>query len=1113
MKTYPTNFSSNFSIEIFAYNLSFVINLTRLYRATKSIERIKNGFRLRQRISAEINQLQRNNQRNSNSINGGMGTDGSCKPNEGLQPTLEDTDCRIPEAKGDFFRLKHEAELAASAINPDLWENFITLKDNKSILDYLLIGDVERTNTGRVAKKWLDKYAGLESGWFVETVGSDFVQFKADEPRIYFNAEGKATTIKYESPAKYATDIIRLRHLPHWITGGKSAEEWWRGVVAGCDEGWICEGAKKAASLLSLGLPAIGLTGIFNTHTCKDGEVIPALRKYVQYKKIINLVFDAPDKLSQHPGLENAYRKLKNLILQINPTCEVRIVCWQWWMGKGVDDAIAAGHLDKVSLLKSALPYYEALMFLNTNIPAYRRITGKRYLTLQDVDNFENKYTAMVVGKDGGKTTTAGAYLRGLDSSVPVLNPTHRIKLGQQLAPRLGTQYLNGRERTTELKNRLTLCINSLNIENVNPADYVGCVVFLDEVVQLLDFIYSGTLKNAPELLKNFQSLLINASKVIIADADLDYKSLTLLDAFMPGCNFLKTLKIYELKKDVEKIPMQVFKVSNRKVGASVYEAALGALLRGEKILVMVDSQRPTSKLSAETLKRALEKAYKEATGNDIRGLALYAKASKNKGHEASRIVTEGIDVVYEYDFVVYTTVIGTGVSLDKDKLDEHPYFDRVIGGFSGAISINDILQGLHRYRRGIPREVYLPSKGIAAPHAGSTYSAKQNRFQTDKVKAEIKEIYFAIAKEIPESDDINLPLLNYHSCLRAFAKYECDNYFELFCKRAEKDYELVVDGETQKTEVPTVLKETVEEVFEEYAETVVNAKIIEDEARYEEIKAKDVVLQKEAEDLEKTNIAKKYGLETCEALISKELIKLDSSMGYRSGIQNHYYLDKLFYAETKGESNIKRDLLDFEKYKKDPQLKAKLFVELGAQKLIDSAGELLHKFHPIVQEILANYKRIEKLQPGLISRHLHLALNDKEPMKMIDSLALKFALKRKGCGKKKLPNRERVAQVSYKVDDTIRYNLFPIWDENHEIDMILTQMSGIREAESIILEKLRSGETAESEKEVLRLQLSESGKVSDALLEQLQQINEVRNQRKAGFEAGHRQEFATATV
>ncbi|MBW4450054.1 MAG: DUF3854 domain-containing protein [Spirirestis rafaelensis WJT71-NPBG6] len=411
--------------------------------------------------------------------------------------------CVTPEKEGRFFRTKHETEFQASAIHPDLWENFITLETNKDVLDYLLIGDIERLNAGRVTKKWLDKYAGLESGWVVETLGSDFVQFKPDKPRTYTDAEGKERVIKYESPAKYPTDIIRLRRLPRWITGEKSVEDFYNHP----EQGWICEGAKKLGGLLSLGLPAIALGGIFNTHVGKGGEVIPALVEYIRHKKVINLVFDAPDKLSQHSALENSYRKLKNLIREINPTCEVRICCWEWWKGKGVDDAIASGHLDKASLLKSALPYYEALIHLNGNLPCQKRITGKRYLTLQDIDNFEDKYIALKAGKDSGKTTVTGSYLRYLAATVPILNPTHRIKLGQQLAPRLGTQYLNGRQKTTDLKNRVTLCINSMNVENVDPADYLGCVIFLDEVVQLCDFIFSGTLKKAGELLKNFQVL------------------------------------------------------------------------------------------------------------------------------------------------------------------------------------------------------------------------------------------------------------------------------------------------------------------------------------------------------------------------------------------------------------------------------------------------------------------------------------------------------------------------------------------------------------------------------------------------------------------------------
>ena len=201
------------------------------------------------------------------------------------------------------LRAKHEAEFAASAIHPDLWENFITLENNKSILDYLLVGDVERTNTCRVTKKYLDRYGGLNSGWVVETNGSDFVQFKPDEPRSYIDSDGKEKSIKYESPPKYPTDIILLRHIPNWITGQKETPYWEFVKTSDCPEVWITEGAKKAGSMLSLGLPTIAVPGIFNTHTCKGGEPIPQLVELVKNKKVVNLVFDAPDKLSQNPAL------------------------------------------------------------------------------------------------------------------------------------------------------------------------------------------------------------------------------------------------------------------------------------------------------------------------------------------------------------------------------------------------------------------------------------------------------------------------------------------------------------------------------------------------------------------------------------------------------------------------------------------------------------------------------------------------------------------------------------------------------------------------------------------------------------------------------------------
>jgi hypothetical protein len=122
---------------------------------------------------------------------------------------------------------------------------------------------------------------------------------------------------------------------------------------------------------------------------------------------------------------------------------------------------------------------------------------------------------------------------------------------------------------------------------------------------------------------------------------------------------------------------------------------------------------------------------------------------------------------------------------LDFDKDLAKPHFDVVLGGFSGAITLEDILQGLHRYRRLVPREVFLPEKGIAAPHSGSSWSWRQNRFNTSKVTAEVLSLYSAIAEEIPEQDNaVNRPLETYDCKRRARLKYECDNYFDVFIKK-----------------------------------------------------------------------------------------------------------------------------------------------------------------------------------------------------------------------------------------------------------------------------------------------------------------------------------------
>jgi hypothetical protein len=1017
----------------------------------------------------------------------------------------------------DPLRCEHEQELAASAIHPDLWDNVKTLRTTEQICEYLLASPtIPRTNTGRVAGDILRKYINLNEGWVIETFGSDFAQVKPKQPRCYFNQEkDKEEVIKYESPLKMDTDIIRPKYLPEWLLKGRLVEKYWEdSKTAG--RIYICEGAKKTLSLLSLGLNAIGITGINNILTKKKangGVPIPALVESIKNQKEVVLVLDAPDKLTQHKSLESAYTNLKNLSLSINPECNVKILAWDWHMGKGIDDCLAAGNITKANIESLIVPFYEGIFKLWDNVPAHKRITGKRYLSLEDVDNFSHKITFIKAGKGSGKTEIIGEYLKSLPSEIPIFNPTHRIRLGKQNAKRLGTNYHNDmRDKYTATTNRITICMPSILDATINPDDFKGGVVPIDEVRQFLEFAVSGLVK--PESIRLFQQCLLNASKIIGADADLDMPSLVLLDQLMPEVRFLRDVYIVEMEKATNKIPMTVTQVSPQKVGIATYNRALECLLNGEKILVMVDSQNPKSKLGAENLKRALVEGYKVATGQTIKGLALYASATKDKGHEASRVVTEGIDAIYQYDFVVYTAVIGTGVSLDKDKLDENPYFDRVLVGWAGAIHINDGLQGILRYRRPVPREVLMPKFGIAAPHAGDHYSWRVNRQNTLKVKQTTLAAYQAIAHEVPTEDGINRPLEDFDSKRRARLKYERDNYLAQFCKKADQDYDVTLNGTKQKHVLPVILGATVEATFEEYKEKIISADLITNSVVFEEMKAKDILLPKEKVDFDKTSIAKQYRIESAEHLVNDQLLECDANKAFLSGIRNHYSLDRLHYVEEEGKRQLKKDVLDIGKFPKDKLIPVQLLKAIGIEKLLEIQGEILHRDHAIVKEIVDNAIHIEESTPGAIFRHLHMNVPRKgdiknDPMTFIESLADKLALTKKSLGRSVLPNGKRVRMSKYWIDDSIRFEIFEIWDENNELSLISDQMQEFQVKEQLIVQKLNSLDVSEEEKTLIRAEWKDARLLNDALKQRAEEIIEARNLR-AGFERYRQPEHDT---
>ena len=184
--------------------------------------------------------------------------------------------------------------------------------------------------------------------------------FKPNRPRT--DSTEKLKPIKYEYPPRVATRVfclsvpvavwrlVAIRYgLPLPVQASDSAQpdpsQFWRWVCHHQLPLILCEGAKKAASLLSHGYVAVGLPGIFGgvrSHRDEAGRVgqrflIPELQYFAAQGMPFDICFDYETKAHVLENLRCSIRLLSRLLLQ--QQCEVSLVRLPV-PDKGVDDLL-----------------------------------------------------------------------------------------------------------------------------------------------------------------------------------------------------------------------------------------------------------------------------------------------------------------------------------------------------------------------------------------------------------------------------------------------------------------------------------------------------------------------------------------------------------------------------------------------------------------------------------------------------------------------------------------------------------------------------------------------------------------------------------------------------
>lgn len=992
-----------------------------------------------------------------------------------------------------YLNTQHFEELVkGSGIELDLARlNFLSLQ-GKTTYDHLLISEhLPRTNTGMVRSGWLQRYAHIaEGGWWCSGLdplnhwqAMEWGCFKPKQPRLNENNK----LIKYEHPPSTPTRVFCLRvSLSIWqqvaqryniaipdninIACNGEAEGFWQWVMEQNIPVIICEGVKKAAALLTQGYAALAIPGITSGYrVIKDHfgkvitrQLIPDLAAFANTRRIFYICFDFETQPKTIAAVNNAISQLGFLFQEKN--CLVQVIQLPG-IEKGVDDFIVA----------KGASAFEAMYRQSIDLEVYlAQIKPHTELTIPATLTLNRRYlgeipfpTSGLVGvksaKGTGKTTTLQGVVNQANSrNQPVLLITHRIQLGRFLCDKIGIQWgMDNREWFGNEHNQsLGLCIDS--IWKLNPEDWRGAIIILDEVEQSLwHLLNSKTCKDKRvKILKNFQQIiytvLITGGLIIAQDADLSNISLEYLQE-LAGIEITPWVVVNQWK------PQQGWDITfydSPNPTPLIHQLELDLMI-GHKCYVTTDSR--TGRYSCETIERYLKERLERLQKQFPKTLVISSHTTNTPGHEAVDFVANLNQKVTEYSTVFVTPSLGTGISIDVQ------HFDRVYGIFQGVIPDSEARQALFRVRDDVPRIVWCAKRGIGFIGTGSTNYRSLSYWYQENQKENL-----ALLSPLHKID-VDLPLVYDPMHLRTWAKLAARVNSSVTLYRQSMKDGLIADGHqiyvrsnnVQKNIIRdlrlaflatdtndfTTRKRLILEIFKVQkdwfhsrkkskeidikireikrrnqlaaATAVAHAQDI-DYVEYEQLLVKHSLTDEERNQINKYLLRQRYGIEVT------PLLKLRDDKGYYCQLLTHYYLtheseflrlrdkeewhQQLFWGEGKV---FLPDL-------KTNTLKIEALTALGVLQFLEPEREFTENEPDLLLLKNITYQ---------CSKHIKRAvginlLNEKEyisPIKILNRLLNLLGLKLK-----------RVSNAIYKIDTETLYDgreeIFAVWQQRDEL-------------------------------------------------------------------------------
>ncbi len=635
----------------------------------------------------------------------------------------------------------HYTELVtASGIDRDLVTLNFTSLDGNSAYDRLFISpQLPRNNSGQVIPSWMRRYSHCaKGGWWCNGLDPlndwqpmEWGTFKPNSPAK--NQDGKI--IKYEHPPSVSTRLFCLRvtkeiwtqtasifkaKLPKKIEVDRQGEAlgFWQWILEKQIPIVLCEGVKKAATLLTYGYPAIALAGINSGYRAirdlqgntSGRNLIPELLVFANRRQDLSICFDYETVPRKAKLLDIAIVHLGELLQQSG--CNVKVIRLPG-PEKGIDDFILAQGIVAFKEI------FERSLDLEVDLAQSKRHSEltypanlvMEYRYLQKLDLPATGIVGIKSAKGTGKTTALIPIVAlAQEHNRPVLLLTHRIQLGRFLCERIGVNWIN-QQLPKQPSDSLGLCLDSM--WKLNPNDWDGGIIILDEVEQSLwHLLHSSTCKKKRlAILKTFQHLIARVVEtgglVIAQDADLSDISI----------DYLKRLASNEIEPWIAINQWQaergwdVYFYDSPNPTALIYQLEQD-LRAGHKCYVTTDSR--SGRYGSDTIDRYIKQTLKQLEDSYTKTLVVCSHTTNTTGHPAVDFVSSINTQAPEYDAVFVTPTLGTGVSIDVK------HFDRVYGIFQGVIPDPEVRQALARVRANVPRHLWCAKRGMGTIGSGS---------------------------------------------------------------------------------------------------------------------------------------------------------------------------------------------------------------------------------------------------------------------------------------------------------------------------------------------------------------------------------------------------------